>query len=105
LCRRWSASNTATPSAPAHRLAVKRERLRAQLVRGRSDAGIAISPVKAAAGEQLHRLAVAADDQAVAVVLDLVHPAGAGRRLGGKGGNARVDKPISADAAREHPVK
>jgi hypothetical protein len=83
-----------------HGLAVKGERRRTQLGSGRGDGGIAISPVKAAAGEQLHHLAVAADDQAVAVVLDRVHPAGAGRRLGGKGGNARVDKPISADAAR-----
>jgi hypothetical protein len=53
-------------------------------------------------GEQPHGLAVPAHDQPIAVVFDLVHPVGPGRRLGCNGGNARVDKLISANAACEH---
>jgi hypothetical protein len=66
---------------------------------------IAIRPVVAAAGEQPHGLAVPAHDQPVAVVLDLVHPVGTGGRLGGQRRNARVVKPIGADAAGEHAAK
>ena len=38
------------------------------------DQGIAIGPVVAVAGEQPHALAVALDDQAVAVVFDFMDP-------------------------------
>jgi hypothetical protein len=41
----------------------------------------------AAAGEQPHGVAGAADDQPISVVLDLVHPARPGWRLGGTRGN------------------
>jgi hypothetical protein len=51
-----------------------------------------------APGEQAHGLAVTADDQAVAVVLDLVRPARPRGRLGGQGRDAGLDKAICADA-------
>jgi hypothetical protein len=43
------------------------------LMRGHrlDDAGIAIAPIKASAGEEPHPIAVAAGDQAIAIVLDL----------------------------------
>jgi hypothetical protein len=53
-----------------HRLAVQRERLGAHLGRGRSDGGIAVCPVIAAAGEQAHGLAVAANDQPITSCFD-----------------------------------
>jgi hypothetical protein len=81
------------PVGPCNRrLAVQRERLRAQLGGYRSDGGIAFGPVMTASGEQAHTLAVPADDQPIAVVLDLVHPAGPERWLGSEGGNAGLDK-------------
>jgi hypothetical protein len=84
LCRRWSASNTATP---AHRrLAVDRERFGPQLRRGARDRRVSIGPIIAPPGKQAHHLADTADDQPVTVVLDLVDPAGPGRRLGGARG-------------------
>ena len=49
---------------------------------------VTIDPVVAVAGEQPHALAVALDDQAVAVVLDLVDPFRAVRNLGRAGWNA-----------------
>jgi hypothetical protein len=80
-----------------HRLAVQGERPRLQLGRGRSDGGIAVGPVIAAAGEQPHPLAVPANDQPVSVMLDLVHPVRARGRLGGAGWDAGVDEAIGAD--------
>jgi hypothetical protein len=52
----------------------------------------------AAAREKAHRLAIAANDQPVSVMLDLVHPVRAGRRLGSTGRNAGVDEAIGTDA-------
>jgi hypothetical protein len=46
------------------------------LAAGRSDGRIALRPVIAAAGEQPHSLALAAYDQPIAVVFDLMHPVG-----------------------------
>ena len=46
----------------------------------------------ASAGEQAHRGAVAAHDQPIAVVLDLMHPAWSSRRLGSTGRNAGVKR-------------
>ena len=68
----WS-SQTASPSMTRDGV---RSRLAASTIQGE-----AIRPVKAAPGEQAHALAVALDDQAVAVVLDLVKPVGAVRNL------------------------
>jgi hypothetical protein len=48
--------------------------------------------------EQGHQLALAADDQPIAVMLDLVHPFGPGRRLVGKRRDAGGDKSITPDA-------
>jgi hypothetical protein len=85
-----------------HRLAVHSERFGTQLGRGRGDGGIAIGPIMAAAGKEAHGWAVPAHDQSIAVVLDLVHPVGTRRRLGGQGRNAGVDEAVGADAARCH---
>jgi hypothetical protein len=57
----------------------------------------------AAAGEQPHGRTVPPHDQPVPVMLDFVRPDRPNRRLGGTGGNAWVDKPISANAVCEHP--
>jgi hypothetical protein len=54
-------------------LAVQGERLGAQLGGRRGDCRIAVGPVMAAAREEVYRLAVAAHDQAIAIVFDLVH--------------------------------
>jgi hypothetical protein len=83
-------------------LAVQGERLGAQLGGHRSDLGIAIGPVKAAAGEQVHGRTVPAHDQPISVVLNLVHPAGPGRRLGGNGRDAGGDKSVSPDEGSGH---
>jgi hypothetical protein len=72
---------------------------------GASNRWVSVSPVMASAGEQMHRGAVSAHNEPITVVLDLVHPAGPSRRLGGKGGDARVDLAIGANAASEHVVK
>jgi hypothetical protein len=55
----------------------------------------------AASGEQTHRRAPT-NDQPVTIVLDLVHPAGFGRRLGGEGANAGLDKAWGKDASPAH---
>jgi hypothetical protein len=85
-----------------HGLAIQGERLRPDLSRRTGDPRIAARPVVAAAGEQTHGLALPPHDQPVAVMLDLVHPIRAGRRLGSAGRDAGVDEAISADAADEH---
>jgi hypothetical protein len=55
--------------------------LRPDLTAAAANRRIAIGPVKAATGEQAHRLAVTAHDHPVAVVFDFVHPAGTAWRL------------------------
>jgi hypothetical protein len=87
-----------TIGAYHNRLAVQGERTGAQLGGGGRDRRIAVGPVIASPGEQAHRGAVPAHDQPVAVVLDLMNPVGAGRRLGGQGRNAGIDKSVVADA-------
>jgi len=47
-------------------------------------------------------LAIPAHDQPITLVIDLVHPIGAGWRLGGTGRDAGIDEAIGADAAGEH---
>jgi hypothetical protein len=69
------------------------------------DRGIAVRPVVAAAREQTHGSAVATHDQPIAVVLDLVHPVGPGRRLGGKGWDAGIDEAVGTDAAGDHGIE
>jgi hypothetical protein len=49
---------------------------------GFDDPRIASGPVVAVLGEQSHALSLALDDQAVAVLLDLMKPFVAGRNLG-----------------------
>jgi hypothetical protein len=70
-----------------HRFAIDHERAGAVLQRGLPDQGVALGPVVAVAGEQPYALALALDDQAIAVVLDLMEPL----RPGGNLGSARRD--------------
>jgi hypothetical protein len=63
---------------------------------------IAFRPVIAAAGEQAHGLAVAADDQSVAIMLDLVHPIRPG--LAARDGMQGSTKP-SARVGRAMPQR
>jgi hypothetical protein len=58
--------------AEQHRLAVDDERSVAIAQRGLGDERIPARPVVAVAGEQPHALALALDDQPIAVVLDFV---------------------------------
>ena len=92
----------ATPSGPQTTARHPWQRLGAQLGGSRGNRRIPVGPVVASPGEQPHRLAVAADDQSIAVVLDLMHPAGGGGRLGGKGGDAGVNEPVGTN--RNHAV-
>jgi hypothetical protein len=79
----------------AHRgLAVDRERLGRQLRRGARDRRVSIGPV--IAPPEPHDIAVTADDQPVTAVLDLVDPAGPGRRLGGAHGNPGLNEAVWA---------
>jgi hypothetical protein len=73
-------------------------RRRRDLQRGHrlDDAGIAIAPIKASAGEEPHPIAVAAGDQAIAIVLDLVQPLWTGGRLSGDAGEAWLDEAARA---------
>ena len=101
---RCKASKIATPSAPQTTASPSRVNDCALILAAAlAIAGIALGPVVAAAGEQAHWLALAADDQPVAVVLDLVHPIGPGRRLGGASRDAGLDEAVGADAAGKHP--
>jgi hypothetical protein len=68
--------------------------------RGDGDRGIAAAPVVAAAGEQAHLVADAADLQPIAIVLDFVDPVAAGRRLHGAGRNAGRDVSVSTAGIR-----
>jgi Protein of unknown function DUF262 len=87
LCRRWRASNTATPSAPQNNhLAVQSERLGSQLGGRSGNRRIAIGPVIAAARKEVHLISIAADDQPIPVMLDLVtQPGPAGGRAASVG--------------------
>jgi hypothetical protein len=80
----------ALPVAP-HRLAIDRGRCRPQARHGLTDAGIPVRPVEAVAGEQPHPGLPLAGDEAVAVVLDLVNPLGADRRLARSGRDTGFD--------------
>jgi hypothetical protein len=95
-----------TIGAGHHRLAVQGERPGPQLGGGYDDGGIADGPiVTASPGEQAHHGSIAPRDQAIAVVLDLVHPAQRRGRLGGKGRDAGIGEAIGADAVCEHEAK
>ena len=60
--------------AEQHRLAIDHERSSCDCAARLRDQRKPIGPVMAVAGEQPHALAVALDDQAIAVVLDFVDP-------------------------------
>jgi hypothetical protein len=63
------------------RLAIDDERSCAVSQRGLDDQRVTIAPVIAVSGEQPNALALALDDQAIAVVLDLMKPVRPGRNL------------------------
>jgi hypothetical protein len=72
------------------RLAVDHRRPRGQHCYGFMDGRIALGPAQAEACEKTHLARPLAGDQAVSVMLDLVNPSGADRRLFGSGRNARL---------------
>ena len=76
-----------------HRLAVQGERSCPQLRSDTGDPGVAFGPVMGASGEQAHSLAVPADDQPVAVMLDLMHPVGPAGGLAARVGKQGSMKP------------
>ena len=78
--------------AEQHRLAIDHERAVPVSQRGLGDQRIAIAPVVTVAGEQPHALAVALNDQAIAVVLDFVDPLRPVRDFGAAGGNAGFER-------------
>jgi hypothetical protein len=78
--------------AEQHRLAIDHERARAALQCGLGEKRIAFGPVVAVAGEQPHALALALDDQAIAVMLDFVNPVRARGNLGSAGRNAGLNR-------------
>jgi hypothetical protein len=60
--------------AQQHRLAIDHKRTGEVAQRGFDDSGIPIAPIVAVAGEQAHALALALDDQAIAVMFDFMEP-------------------------------
>src|SRR5262249_33859666 len=76
-----------------HQLAVDQRLAQRQLFEGRADRlAELVGPIETAPGEQSYLAAVDARLQAIAVELDLVHPAAALRRLALQGGEARLDE-------------
>ena len=67
-----------------------------------NDKRIAVRPVVALAGDQPDAHGVAPGHKPVAIVLDLVNPVGAGRRLLGWGREAGLDeaRPVAARRSR-----
>jgi hypothetical protein len=77
---------------------VQRALIRARRSYGcRGNGGRSIGPVMAATGEQAHVLAVAAHDQPIAIVLDLVDPIGPGRRPCSPSWDARRDEAVDTN--------
>ena len=78
-----------------HRFAIDHERTGAVTQCGLDDTRVALAPIVAVAGEQLHPFAVARHDQAIAVMLDLVQPFGAVRNDCGAGRDAGLIRGVS----------
>jgi hypothetical protein len=79
-------------NAEQHRLAVDHEGRVPIARRSLDDQRVSPAPVVATAREQTHALAVALDDKAVAVELDLVNPFRAVRDLGAAARNAGLER-------------
>jgi hypothetical protein len=84
-----------------HGFPIDGERLGAELGRGAGDRRVPAAPVVSAPGEQPHCVAGALYLQAIAVMLDLMHPAGAGGRLGSNGGNAGLDEAVGTNRSHD----
>jgi hypothetical protein len=80
--------------AEQHRLAIDHERARPVLQRGLDDQRVMIGPIVAVPGEQPHTLALALDEKALAIVLDLVDPVRARGNLGSARWNTRFELPF-----------
>src|SRR6516165_6248289 len=78
--------------AASDRLAVEDAGARAQPGERLDDEREAVSEIVARPAVELHAVAVLARDHPEAVVLDLMHPVLAARRLRGRGGQARRDE-------------
>ena len=83
---------TAAVNAQQHRLAVNYEGRIPITPRGFSDQRIPITPVVAVAREQPNALALALNNQAVAVVLDFVDPFRSVRKLGAAGRDPGLER-------------
>ncbi len=66
--------------------------MKSEIPRGLNDQRVPIAPAIPVASEQPHALALALDDQAVAVVFDFVDPVGPRRNLGSAGRDARCER-------------
>jgi hypothetical protein len=84
------------------RLAVDRERCPANPSCRCCDARKPLGPIIAAAREQPH--VIAADDQPISIVPDFVDPLGAGWRLVGEDGNARLNEAGGKPAMLRHQL-
>jgi hypothetical protein len=85
-------SKLGTPSSPQHTASPSMTQERAQAGERLHDQRETVGQVVAGAAVEPHSLAVLAGDDAEAVVLDLVQPRVAGRRLLRRGGQARRDE-------------
>jgi hypothetical protein len=84
-----------TVGTARYRLAVDDARADCERLHGRDDGPEAGRPIEAAAGADA--LAFSAGDDSVAIVLDLMQPAGTARRLAGWRGKARLDENGAGD--------
>ena len=72
---------------------------------GLANQRVTLGSVVSTPGEQAHAIAVTAGDQPVAIVLDLVNPLRADRRLGRKRRDAGIDKALRAATSRRTTQK
>ena len=69
--------------------------MKSEIPRGLNDQRVPIAPAIPVASEQPHALALALDDQAIAVMLDFVDPIRPGRNLGSACRDAGFERNIT----------